>query len=133
MGVITVVVAGIAGASSSLIAPWAKYGVDRRQARSAERRRLIASWRELIAENHKPVSGNSRILAGFCPIIDDPRFLSLRPHLSAQLVSVLHEDMGGGGGDESTTIVLGARPGLDPVLNRVAEAVDDLERDWKLV
>jgi len=128
---VSIIVAVIAGAASALVAPWAKYGVDRRQARTTHRQELIATWRALLSDCHDPTTG-VRVRVGGVSISDDPRYLSLRPHLSDELRSALETGHFDDSGTPVVMLTVGAF-GFDEETRSLAEQVDLLEKQWKLV
>ena len=75
--VVAAIVGGVAGVVtggiSSVIAPWANWGVEKRQLRRQERVTQIAGWRDV-----------ARMYPDGAKLLLDGRYFSLRPHLTPQ-------------------------------------------------
>lgn len=127
----TVIVALVAGSFSSLLAPWAKFGLDRRAEQRAARRALIAGWRSALERVAAPRPGDT-IQDNPSRLTYEPTYLSLRQHLEPELIERLENPGVSAKGTQQITIQTGA-PTFDPRLIKVAAAIDRLEGDWQLV
>jgi hypothetical protein len=110
-----------AGVVGSLIAPWVQLAVENGRNQQQQRRERINAWRRMLTTSRRV----SR------PVVDDPDFLSLRPHLDPEIRRRL--EMQSGTEENPAVVHLGAE-GIAAVadLALVAGEVDRLERQWKL-
>lgn len=86
MSIAEVVVAVVAGAGggtfAALVTPWAQWGVDKRRERIERRIEIIRGARELV---HQGQDVERSVL------LKDPRYLAIRPHLSAEVEAKLRD------------------------------------------
>ena len=103
----------VTGGISSLIAPWANWGIEKRKQKLAHRRELIAKWREMIKEavqQEKP-------LVEFLERHKD--YYSLKPHLRQGIHA----------GERTFTV--GAS--VDTPVLLLIDEIARIEREWKLI
>ena len=74
--VVPLVVGLGAGTFASLTAPWAQWGVEKRRERRRNQTAVITGARALVAERQD---------ASRKEILVDPRYLAIRPHLTADV------------------------------------------------
>ncbi|GLE56617.1 hypothetical protein NJBCHELONAE_19260 [Mycobacteroides chelonae] len=134
----------VSGTIGSLIAPWSQWGVERHRLRRQRRAELLAEWRRGVDGLREVESGAAVTMRGpsipgrtenVRMILDDGRpdpdeanvnrhqwFLSLKPHLSADVTSEVDELV-------KTRIVRRSRdlPGL------LAEEIVKIEKKWNLI
>jgi hypothetical protein len=118
----TAIISGVlgllGGGVASLLAPWSKWGVEKRKIDRQYRRDLIRQWRSGIA--NLTTSYNA---------IGNLWYESLRAHLTDDEIRAVE-----GGYSPRTTVVepdaseRGRKPGIDVL----ARAVARIERRWKL-
>ena len=105
-------VAGVVtGGITSLIAPWAQWGVDKRRLRRAERRNVIAAGRDCI-RTHPDRSG----------LLLDGRYMELRSYLTPEEREAAEAPEQSG--HDSAAI--------EARFDTLSAAIDRLEREWKL-
>jgi hypothetical protein len=110
--------------TSGLVVAPAWWLVERRRARLANRQKLVESWRQLIAVTALPATEYQREwLEG---LKGDHRYLSLRPHLSADFRERL--DCGGG-----MLVVPAGGSTVEYWRTAFADEIGRIERRWKLV
>jgi hypothetical protein len=107
----------ILGGAGGLITVYANWGIEKRRARLAHQKELIAKWRDELLPLLRPgYAFGSDIQSQFFAV---PAFASLQPHLSPQLLSRMR----------SNTIVVG---GDFPRRDLIVE-IGRLEKRWGLV
>ena len=86
MTIVQVVVSVVAGAGggtfAALVTPWAQWGVDKRREKTERRLEIIRGVRELV---HQGQDVERNIL------LNDPRYLAIRPHLQLAIEAKLRE------------------------------------------
>lgn len=124
LAIIAGVIAGIgSGFLSAVLSPFAQRRAEETRTKRQERRRLIAEGRSLVAE----ARSNDW---GFFSVGADPRYLAMRPHLPESVqnayvpVSSLPMPQA-----VSQLAALTGPPNHEPL----SRAIDDLERQWKLI
>lgn len=119
---VPVVAGAVAGAGTglitSVIAPWANWGIEKKRGQRAARIKLIADGRYMIARRLESETSDEMVY--------DPAYAALRPHLTderRQRIERTHQ----------LVIRAGVR-GLpaDDALLAVSEQLDELERGWGL-
>lgn len=104
------------GAVSALLAPWAKWAVDKRQKRLTHQYDLLADWRDGIADYSRR--------ADFLP--SQTWYQQLRPYLTSNGIAVVE--------DPRLPIMTDdeKRQRRQTVAVTLAKEIDRIERDWKL-
>ena len=97
----------IAGAISSLLAPWANWGVEKRRLRLDRQRNIIDNARRNLTDYSREQIRNST------------EYAAIRSHLSADLVSKI-EARNTSGGEQS-------------IYASIMRELSEWERKWKLV
>lgn len=128
--------AALVVAVGTSVGVWQKFRFDRKRDLTAHRRELVAEWRAMISDYHEPSDGSIKSRMGKCPVIDDPRFVSLRGLLDPVLLHRLEADdrtpeqqMQG---SFVLEIMIGDK-GMDADLRALSDAVDRLVEDWGLI
>lgn len=109
--IIVAVIGLITGALGSVIAPWAKWSVEKRRMRMTTRRDKIAGWRLWL--------GRLRDRHG---INESLRYTEIRPYLRESTRRMI----------EGGPVVATRGRGGDPVMNAVLEDLGRLEARWGL-
>jgi hypothetical protein len=135
-GIIGGIAGVITGGISSIIAPWANWGVEKRNQKLQHRRKLVEEWREMItwavfAYEHQP---EDQDLSFVETLERKTAFLSLKPHLTQSVVESLQRV-----NDEKGTIRV-AQNGETIRINSssttvslLVNAIAEIERKWELV
>jgi hypothetical protein len=108
-----IIIAIVSGAISSLVAPWAKWGIEKRRALIDYRKKRIAEWRRLI----QAASSIEDIRSSVLP--------ELRDHMSKQ-------DLDSFSGAWVTIAPRGADPEKGKLV-RVSSIVTEVEKKWGLI
>ena len=107
----------ISGTIASLVAPWVRWGIEKKRARNESRRALLAEAREYVTSH----------LFGGATFAAKPIYRRLKPHLISELVETI----------ENYEEVLDRQdePGKFPRLFReeVLDEISRLERKWELI
>ena len=111
----------VTGSISSLLAPWAIWGIEKRRQKLAYRRELIAKWRRMLSQAASSEAKNQTDLMKFLERHHD--FYSLKAE-ARHLFSA-----------GRTSVVLADRPvGTIPnLLDELIDEVGRIERKWELV
>lgn len=131
------VVAAIVSGAVSLAVPWAQWGVDRRRLRVEHQREAIAKWRAGLhaweAENGGGVAVRP---ASF---IKEAWYFSLRPHLTDEERKEFEKSndgdispLTGRSADASVIVTVGGQSSWNHFTRKMVEAIDRIEREWKL-
>jgi hypothetical protein len=112
------VIAGAGGGTfAALVTPWAQWAVDKRRRRTERRSELLRGARELV---HQGQDADRKIL------LNDPRYLAIRPHLSAEVEAKLRSQ-------EITAMSDPYRTVGNYYLSLIRDEADRLEKEvWKL-
>lgn len=118
----------IAGAISSLIAPWVHWGVEKRKLRLKARGELIKEAREAL-EFGKHSNEEFRHL---------PVYSRIRPHLSPQAIKAVEGEARKGNPFASGQVIRlvagnGRHSGVNPFRAKVLDELTALEKKWGLV
>lgn len=115
----TAVIGGVAGLAtgtiSSLIAPWAKWSIEKRRIDRQRRYDLLDSWRTGIAEVPVQASHDEYLRRGW--------YKTLRPHLARDVLDRLETP------NTAIVVVPGTGRGLR---NLFTGEVDRIEHEWGL-
>lgn len=119
MWFVQVLIAFLAGAGGSIIAPWSNWGVEKKRDRTKRRERLVSSWYQMVRD----CQSNNDL-----EIIEHKHYLTLRNHLSKEIIRKLEYS--------GTHITIRANAGgisanedLEIVLNEVKR----LQEKWGLL
>jgi hypothetical protein len=104
------------GALASVLAPWAQGRVEERRERRAERKRVIAGARELVAEGRSWDRGD---------ILTDIRYQNIQIHLRPEVEAELRAQTIHAVSDPYGTVG-------NYYLRLIGEEAARLEREWKL-
>ena len=117
--VIPALVALVVGALSSLAAPWAVWGVEKRREERAHRRALIAEWRLGVAQLSR--TSPDTIIRN--DIIGAPWYVTIRRYLSEDAVYSIE-------GDRVRMQMRGVR--VNPEVELLLSEIDRIETIWGL-
>lgn len=109
----------LAGVVGSLVAPWVKWGIEKRREKLKYKRELIRSWREYV-NNH--FEWNT--------FRDTPVFSEMKPFLSESILKQIDPpDFVNG----RPVINLRSPIGRDSIKARLLEEITKIEIKWKLL
>jgi len=114
--VIAAVAGSVAGTLASLIAPWAKWGVEKRKRKLEWRKRFIDNCKQTIEPSyfrHKSFR-------------ETHNYSTLKYHLSDKLQKDIE-------GDSIHTQVGGGRGSENPIRKRLLDEINILEKEWGLI
>ena len=115
MYVIPVALGFIGGVIGSLIAPWVRWGIEKRRLRQSKRRELISTCRMLLATDIDKTA------------FREAEFYSrLRPHLYRRVTDDIESDDTAVSGE-------GEKPAADRFKKTVLEDVARIEKEWILI
>jgi hypothetical protein len=127
----------ITGSISSLIAPWANWGIEKRKQKLAYRRELIGKWRKMIQD--VLYDYNNRVsdytFRGLLEEHED--YYSLKPHLNAETINLVTQ-IGGIRNIADPEARRAARTAdenskIGNVINNLTNEVSKIEREWDLI
>ena len=102
----------IAGAIGSLIAPWVKWGIEKRREKLSYRKNKLANWRILIesADSYGDIVGTSV-------------YREIEPYMSENEKSDLN----------TKAVIIGGPPNIDSRLSKLLRIVTRIEKEWDLI
>lgn len=116
----------IAGVIGSLVAPWVKWGIEKRRLKFQNHKELVSYWRVLLGDVSVAKAKESS-WATPLPFIDrvqgHPYFPSLQPHLSQVTLDLLTNTNGKTGSDDY----------IQAAYDALLEDVNAAERRWDLI
>jgi len=116
----------LTGIIGSFIAPWAKWGIEKRKLRLENKKELLAESRTKIVDQG----------------IDNEEFMStvvysrIREYLSESLIKDIEGTYTGGLNSKRTINVVvgsGRNSGVNPFKNKLLDELTMLEKKWKLI
>jgi hypothetical protein len=106
----------ITGAIGSLIAPWVKWGIEKKRMRREARIKVIKELKTLAAEREF-----DRV-----KIVNSPNYLTVKEHLSLITIEELERPL-------NELIVNLGKPAIDFEKKNFLLDLSNLEKEWKLV
>lgn len=113
--VLPLILAFIAGALGSIIAPWVNWRIEKRRQQLAYRKELVASWRKMPEDFNSSVGYNPSHLLVYLERHKD--FYSLRPHLDEVI---------------NNYRTVASDSDMPALLSYLVDEIGRIERGWKL-
>jgi hypothetical protein len=139
--ILTAIIGGIAGLIGggivAIIAPWIKWGIEKRKQKLAYRRELITNWRAMIF-NVMSVYEEVGAETFFDLLEKEPHYLSLKPHITTEAFKKLSKaDIVPGKIIIVTRGKLGSGSSIINPIGRfisiLSSEVDRIEQEWDLL
>ena len=123
--IVSAIVALVAGAIGSLVAPWVNWGVEKRRQRFERRKEMVESWRQLLRDvSEFTVVENEDVR--YAPLIGllsaHAAYFSLQPHLSQETRDAIEATRRRFWGCEHVQIAF----------DLLVRDINRIERDWDL-
>ncbi len=109
----------ISGAIGSLIAPWIKWGIEKRRLKLSERKNLINNLREFVSsENYE-----------YAEFMDSVLYTRIKPFLSKELIFNLEKPID----SINVNVRIGRKTIIENYQSEILFELAQIEREWQLI